>query len=147
MTRRGPQPGTAPSRDRSPWAVGGCRSGVPGSVRSTEKTPLVRGLLVGLRDRGLDVSRPILAVVDGAKALAAAVKEVFDHAVIGRCQLHKVRNVQDHLPEKLRGLVGKRMRLAYHAPSALEAQAQLEVLVAELDKTHPGAAGSLREGM
>jgi putative transposase len=114
---------------------------------STENTTLVRGLLVGLRDRGLDVSRPILAVLDGAKALSAAVREVFDHPVIGRCQLHKIRNVQDHLPEKLRGLVGQRMRTAYHADSALAAQALLEGLAAELDKTHPGAAASLREGM
>ena len=86
---------------------------------STENTTLVRGLLVGLRERGLDVTRPILAVLDGAKALSAAVREVFDHPVIGRCQLHKIRNVQDHLPEKLRGLVGQRMRQAYHADSAL----------------------------
>ena len=114
---------------------------------STENTTLVRGLLVGLRDRGLDVTRPILAVLDGAKALSAAVKEVFDHPVIGRCQLHKLRNVQDHLPQKLRGLVGRRMRQAYHADSALQAQALLEALAAELDKTHPGAAASLREGM
>jgi len=114
---------------------------------STENTTLVRGLLVGLRERGLDVTRPILAVLDGAKALSAAVKEVFDHPVIGRCQLHKLRNVQDHLPEKMRGLVGRRMRQAYHADTALEAQALLEALAKELDKTHPGAAGSLREGM
>jgi len=114
---------------------------------STENTTLVRGLLVGLRDRGLDVTKPILAVLDGAKALSAAVKEVFDHPVIGRCQLHKLRNVQDHLPQKLRGLVGRRMRQAYHADSALQAQALLEGLAAELDKTHPGAAASLREGM
>jgi putative transposase len=114
---------------------------------STENTTLVRGLLVGLRDRGLDVTKPILAVLDGAKALSAAVREVFDHPVIGRCQLHKIRNVQDHLPEKLRSLVGKRMRQAYHADSALTAQALLEALAAELDKTHPAAAASLREGM
>jgi len=114
---------------------------------STENTTLVRGLLVGLRERGLDVTRPILAVLDGAKALSAAVKEVFDHPVIARCQLHKLRNVRDHLPEKLRGPVAKRMRAAYHADSALAAQAMLEALAAELDKTHPGAAGSLREGM
>ena len=114
---------------------------------STENTTLVRGLLVGLRDRGLDVTRPILVVLDGAKALSAAVREVFDHPVIGRCQLHKLRNVQDHLPERMRGLVGRRMRTAYHADTALEAQAQLEALAAELDKTHPGAAGSLREGL
>ena len=79
--------------------------------------------------------------------MSAAVKDVFDHPVIARCQLHKIRNVQDHLPEKLRGLVGKRMRQAYHADSALTAQALLEALAAELDKTHPGAAASLREGM
>ena len=77
---------------------------------STENTTLVRGLLVGLRDRGLDITRPILAVLDGAKALAAAVEEVFDQPVIGRCQIHKVRNVGDHLPKKMRGPVGKRMR-------------------------------------
>jgi putative transposase len=114
---------------------------------STENTTLVRGLLVGLRERGLDVTTPILAVLDGAKALSAAVREVFDSPVIGRCQLHKIRNVQDHLPEKLRGLVGQRMRAAYHADSALAAQVLLEGLAAELDKTHPGAAASLREGM
>jgi transposase-like protein len=114
---------------------------------STENTTLVRGLLVGLRDRGLDVTQPILAVLDGAKALSAAVREVFDSPVIGRCQLHKIRNVQDHLPEKLRSVVGRRMRQAYHADSALAAQALLEALAAELDKTHPGAAASLREGM
>src|SRR5665647_2845953 len=79
---------------------------------STENTTLVRGLLVGLRERGLDVTRPILAVLDGAKALAAAVKEVFDKPVIARCQIHKLRNVRDHLPEKMRGPVSKRMRAA-----------------------------------
>lgn len=114
---------------------------------STENTTLVRGLLVGLRERGLDTTRPVLAVLDGAKALSAAVKEVFDAPVLARCQLHKLRNVRDHLPEKLRGPVAKRMRAAYHAGSALEAQALLEALAKELDKTHPGAAGSLREGM
>jgi len=114
---------------------------------STENTTLVRGLLVSLRERGLDVTRPILAVLDGAKALAAAVKEVFDAPVIARCQIHKLRNVRDHLPEKMRGPVTKRMRAAYHADSALEAQALLEALARELERTHPGAAGSLREGM
>jgi transposase-like protein len=114
---------------------------------STENTTLVRGLLVGLRDRGLDTTKPILAVLDGAKALAAAVKEVFDQPVIGRCQIHKVRNVGDHLPKKMREPVATRMRQAYRAGSALEAEALLSALAKELDKTHPGAAGSLREGM
>jgi putative transposase len=114
---------------------------------STENTTVVKTLLSGLRDRGLDTTRPILAVLDGAKALAAGVKEVFDNPVIARCQLHKLRNVRDHLPEHLRSPVEKRIRKAYHADSALEAEAQLTALAKELDKTHPGAAGSLREGL
>jgi putative transposase len=113
---------------------------------STENATLVTELIVGLRERGLDVTRPILAVLDGSKALRRAVLDVFDRPVIGRCQLHKIRNVEDHLPEKLRTTVASRMRRAYHADSALAAEAELCAL-AELDRTHPGAAASLREGM
>ena len=88
-----------------------------------------------------------MAVLDGSKALRRAVLDVFDRPVIGRCQLHKIRNVQDRLPEKLRSVVASRMRKAYHAESALAAEAELCALAAELDKTHPGAAASLREGL
>jgi len=77
---------------------------------STENTTVVRELLVGLRERGLDTTRPILAVLDGAKALAAGGREVFDRPVIARCQLHKIRNVTDKLPEKMRSTVESRMR-------------------------------------
>jgi len=114
---------------------------------STENATLVTDLCVGLRERGLDVTRPILAVLDGSKALRKAVVDVFDHPVLARCQLHKIRNVRDRLPDKLRPVVERRMRDAYHAESALAATAQLEALARELDKTHPGAAGSLREGL
>jgi putative transposase len=114
---------------------------------STENATLARELLVGLRERGLEVTRPILAVIDGAKALRRAILDVFDHPVIARCQQHKIRNVRDRLPQRLGGPVERRMRQAYHAASALDAQAQLEALARELDKTHPGAAASLREGM
>ena len=114
---------------------------------STENATLVTELLVGLRERGLDVTRPILVAIDGSKALRRAVVDVFDHPVIQRCQLHKIRNVQDRLPQKLRAVVAKRMRAAYHAQTALAAQAQLESLAGELDRTHPSAAASLREGL
>jgi putative transposase len=113
----------------------------------TEHTTVVTDLLTGLRDRGLDTTRPILVVIDGAKALRAAVTRVFDHPVIARCQLHKLRNVTDRLPDHLAATVGKRMRAAYRAETALAAQAQLEALAKELDRTHPGAAASLREGL
>ncbi len=114
---------------------------------STENATLVTDLIVGLRERGLDVTGPILVVIDGSKALRRAVLNVFDRPVIGRCQLHKIRNVQDRLPEKLRSVVAARMRRAYHAETALAAEAELTALATELDKTHPGAAASLREGM
>jgi putative transposase len=114
---------------------------------STENATLVTGLITGLRGRGLDVTRPILAVLDGSKALARAVRDVFDQPLIQRCQEHKIRNVKDKLPEKLRAVAEKRMRQAYHAESALKAEGELEALARELSKTHPGAAASLREGM
>lgn len=114
---------------------------------ATENTRVVADLIVGLRERGLDVSRPILAVIDGAKALARAIRDVFDQPVIHRCQLHKIRNVEAKLPKRLRDVVAKRMRKAYRAESALAAEALLGELASELDQTHPGAAASLREGL
>lgn len=108
---------------------------------------LARELLVGLRERGLDVSRPILVVLDGAKALRRAVLDVFDHPVIQHCQQHKIGNVCDRLPEKLRGVVEQRMRAAYQGDSSVEAEGQLLRLARELERTHPGAAASLKEGL
>ena len=114
---------------------------------ATENATVVTEVLVGLRDRGLDVTRPILVVIDGAKALRRAVTEVFDHPVIQRCQLHKLRNVSDRLPDAVASTVAKRMRRAYHHADPLIAQAELEALARELDRSHPGAAASLREGL
>lgn len=112
-----------------------------------ENTTVVTDLLTGLRDRGLDTSRAIFVGIDGGKALHAAVVKVLEHPVIGRCQLHKLRNVADKLPDRLISTVTRRMRAAYHADSAIVAEAQLEALAKELERTHPGAAGSLREGL
>jgi len=114
---------------------------------STENATLVSGLLVDLRERGLDVTRPMLVGIDGSKALRKAVLDVLDRPVIQRCQLHKIRNVKDHLPQRLRSSVGRKMTDAYYAGSALEAEAALLALAKELDRTHPGAAASLREGL
>jgi transposase-like protein len=114
---------------------------------STENATLVTGLLVDLRDRGLDVTRPMLVCLDGSKALRRAVVDVLDRPVVQRCQLHKIRNVKDHLPQRLRSSVGRKMTDAYHAGSALEAETALLALAKELDRTHPGAAASLREGL
>ena len=114
---------------------------------ATENTTVVTDVLTGLRERGLDTTRPILVVLDGAKALRRAVLNVFDHPLIQRCQLHKLRNVTDRLPDTVASTVAKRMRAAYRNPDPLVAQADLEALARELDRSHPGAAASLREGL
>jgi transposase-like protein len=88
---------------------------------TTENATLVTELLVDLRERGLDVTRPMLVGLDGSKALRKAVVNVLDHPVIQRCQLHKIRNVKDDLPQRLRSSASRRMTDAYHASSALEA--------------------------
>jgi putative transposase len=122
---------------------------VPLALREgdTENATLVGELLVGLRERRLDVRKPTLFVIDGSKALPPAIKAVFDHPVIARCQEHKVRNVRRHLSEKVGSIVEKRMRAAYRNPDSLVGQAQMEALAAELERSHPGAAASLREGL
>jgi putative transposase len=114
---------------------------------ATENATVVTDLLTGLRDRGLEVSRPILVVIDGAKALRRAVNDVFDHPVVQRCQLHKLRNVADRLPDAVASTVAKRMRAAYRINDALLAEVELQALARELDRSHPGAAASLREGL
>jgi transposase-like protein len=110
---------------------------------STENTTLVTDLIVGLRERGLDVTRPILVVLDGSKALRRAVLDVFDRPVIDRGQLRKIRNVrtlQNRLPKNLRSVVAARVPRAYYAHSALATKAKLCALAAELDYTRPGRA-------
>jgi transposase-like protein len=114
---------------------------------SSENTAVVTELLTGLRERGLDVSRPLLVVIDGAKALAAGVRAVFERPVIQRCQLHKIRNVEARLPKALANTIAKKMRSIYHYDEALQAEAELEEIARQLAKSHPGAAGSLREGL
>jgi len=114
---------------------------------ATTNTTTVTDLLVGLRDRGLDVTRPILVVIDGAKALRSAVEAVFDCPVVARGQLHNIRNVQSKLPDRMAATVGTKARAAYKLTSALEAEATLVELARQLDRSHPGAAGSLREGL
>jgi putative transposase len=114
---------------------------------ATENATVVTDLLANLCDRGLDTTRPLLVVIDGAKALRRAVTDVFDHPILQRCQLHKLRNVTDRLPDAVASTVAKRMRRAYHHTDALVAQAELEALARELDRSHPGAAASLREGL
>jgi putative transposase len=114
---------------------------------STENATVATALLSNLVERGLDPEQGMLFVLDGSKALRKAVRSVFGEVPVQRCLWHKERNVLGHLPEHDRPQVKARMRKAWREidyPRALE---QLTRLAGELDHTHPGAAGSLREGM
>jgi transposase-like protein len=88
----------------------------------------------------------MLVGLDGSKALRKVVLNVLDNPIIQSCQLQKICNVKDHVAQRLRSSVGLKMTDAYHASSVLEAEAALLALAKELDRTHPGAAASLREG-
>jgi putative transposase len=115
---------------------------------STENATLARTLLADLVDRGLDPDQAILFVIDGAKALRRAIKDVFgEHALVHRCHRHKERNVTDLLLERDRDQVRSRMRAAWSLTDAELAEQRLALLASELDQTWPDAAGSLREGM
>jgi putative transposase len=114
---------------------------------STENKTVTVHLLSDLVQRGLDCEQGVLVCLDGGKALRAAVAEVFGPVPVQRCVRHKERNVLDHLPERDRPAVKARLRRAWASENHALALDGLRALAAELDRSHPGAASSLREGL
>ena len=115
---------------------------------STENATVATHLLADLVDRGLDAEQGVLFVIDGAKALRKAIRDVFGVAApVQRCIRHKERNVLGHLAERDRPAVRQRLRQAWKLDDHAPALERLRVLAAELDRSHPGAASSLREGL
>ena len=113
----------------------------------TENATVATALLSDLVERGLDPEQGMLFVLDGSKALRKAVRAVFGEVPVQRCLWHKERNVMQHLPERDRPPIKARMRRAWRETDYPRALEQLTRLADELERTHPGAAGSLREGM
>jgi len=115
---------------------------------STENKTVVRSLLADLVERGLKFDDGLLVVIDGAKALSAAVREVFGaKALVQRCTLHKRRNIADHLPDKDKAWVDAKLVKAFTHPDPDTGLANAKSLAAQLDKNYPSAAASLREGL
>jgi len=115
---------------------------------ATENMAVVNALLSELMERGLDFSTPRLYILDGGKALHAAVRRhAGEAAFIQRCQVHKKRNVVDHLPEEHKADVKKKLQNAYAMVDYTEAKRALERLHRELMDLNPSAARSLEEGM
>jgi transposase-like protein len=115
---------------------------------ATENAASCTALLASLRDRGLHTDRSMLVVIDGAKALAKAARNVFgEQAIIQRCQVHKTRNVVDQLPDDMKPSVRQALQEAYAASDGDRARTMLTNLVRRLRDKHPGAASSLEEGL
>jgi putative transposase len=115
---------------------------------AAENSTVCTALLTDLVARGMRVDRSMLFVIDGSKALAKAIHRVVGaKAILQRCQVHKRRNVEDHLPEDMKKSVGRTISAAYHSDNAPRAKRMLEGLARQLDKKHPAAAASLREGL
>jgi putative transposase len=115
---------------------------------TTENATVCKALLADLRQRGLDLDRPTLFIIDGGTGLRKAIRETSGAlGLVQRCQVHKARNVLEHLPEALRPRIRHALSEAYGLADAALAKRRLEQLAAGLDQTHPGAAASLREGL
>jgi transposase-like protein len=115
---------------------------------ATENTTVVGALLSDLLERGLDFGTPRLYVLDGGKALHAAVRRhAGEVAFIQRCQVHKKRNVVDHLPEEHKADIRRKLQNAYAMVDYADAKRALERLHHELMHLNPSAARSLEEGL
>jgi putative transposase len=115
---------------------------------ATENTVVVKDLLEDLVARGLHPERRYLFVIDGAKALRAAIERVFGtRAEVQRCQLHKRRNVAEYLPKNAQGDYDRRIRNAYAMTGYAEAKAELDKIFRQLERVNPSAARSLEEGL
>lgn len=115
---------------------------------ATENETVCTALISDLTSRGLRTDRSMLFVIDGSKGLSKAIRAVYGkRAIIQRCQIHKRRNVLDHLPEDMRKSVGRTISTAYKCDDAARAKRMLEALARQLERKHPSAAASLREGL
>jgi putative transposase len=114
----------------------------------TENKTVVTALLADLVARGLSVDAGLLVVIDGAKALAAGVRKVFgDQALVQRCTLHKRRNIAGYLPKDQAPWVDRKLAKAFANPDADAGLRAAKDLARSLEREHPDAAASLREGL
>ncbi len=115
---------------------------------TTENKAVCSALLGNLIDRGLDASRPVLFVIDGGKGIRSAIRAAYGElAPVQRCRKHKERNVTDHLPQAERTFVARKLRAAWAKTDAVVAERELRALARHLESKHPGAAGSILEGL
>ena len=115
---------------------------------ATENAATVRALLDNLIGRGLDPAVCRLFIVDGAKALSKAIRQVFGrHTPIQRCQVHKARNIVERLPKHFHASVRRTLRQAWEMDDADTAEKLIRNLAQRLEREAPGVSASLLEGL
>ena len=115
---------------------------------ATENEIACKAMLDNLVSRGLKPNRSRLFIIDGGKGLRTAIKSTFGRrALVQRCQVHKLRNVLGHLPAERHTDVRAAIREAYTCTKVETAKRLLNNLARALQKKHPSAAASLREGL
>ena len=114
---------------------------------SSENAKVVKDLLCGLVERGVDMNLARLWVIDGSKALRSAIEQVCGEAAhVQRCRIHKIRNVTERLPK------AKAAQTRWVMAQALKGDAEagiqkLKAHAKHLKAQHPDAAASLLEGL
>ena len=114
---------------------------------ASENKRVLAAFLRELVERGFPVDRPLLAVLDGAKGLRAAVQDVFGPIPVQRCQWHKRENVVSYLPKQQQAAWRRKLQAAYAHATYADAKRALERLARELRLVNASAEASLREGL
>jgi transposase-like protein len=115
---------------------------------STENYMVCRDFLRDLIDRGLRHEEGLLCLIDGAKGIRKAIREVFGaHAIVQRCQWHKRENVISYLPKHAQERVRKKLQGAYTKDTYDEAKKALQAIKRELMPVNESAVRSLEEGL
>jgi len=113
----------------------------------TENAGVINSMFEEMENRGLRKDRPILFVIDGSKAIHAAITKRFENYFIQRCREHKRRNILDHAPVTMKEEVKRRINESYAELNYEKARISMSSLASWADKINPDMGRSVREGM
>jgi transposase-like protein len=113
----------------------------------SENEGVINSMFDDMQHRGLQKDRPILFVIDGSKAIHAAITRRYTNCFIQRCREHKKRNILDHAPVAMKEEVRRRINEAYEERDYEKARAGMLSLASWAERINPDMGRSVREGM
>ena len=114
---------------------------------ASENKRVITAFLRELGERGFPLDQPLLVVLDGAKGLRAAVRDVFGDVPVQRCQWHKRENVVHYLSKRDQPRWRRKLQAAYGHATYGDAKRALDRLYQDLRIVNESAAASLAEGL